>query len=156
MMAPLLVLAFLLVPLVEIYVIIQVGHAIGAWQTLVLLIVWSAIGAWIVKREGRRAWRAFRSAAESGRLPGREAADGALVLIGGTLLLTPGFVTDVVGLFLILPVTRPLARRALVGIATRRARRRLGSRSPGGGSWDGRQPWIEGEVIRRSDEPGDR
>jgi UPF0716 protein FxsA len=147
-----LVLAFLLVPLAEIYVIIQVGHAIGAWQTLVLLIVWSAIGAWIVKHEGRRAWRSFRAAAESGRLPGREAADGALVLVGGTLLLTPGFITDVVGLFLVLPFTRPLARRLAIRLAARRATRRL--RGRGSGRWDGRADGgvIDGEVLRRPDE----
>jgi UPF0716 protein FxsA len=146
-----LVLAFLLVPLAEIYVIIQVGHAIGAWQTLVLLIVWSAIGAWIVRREGRRAWRAFRGAAQSGRLPGREAADGALVLVGGTLLLTPGFITDVAGLFLVLPFTRPLARRALIAFAGRHAARRVTGRRARGGAWRGEV--IDGEIVPPPDEP---
>jgi len=156
-----LLLAFLLVPLAEIYVIIQVGHAIGGWQTLVLLIVWSAIGAWIVRHEGRRAWRAFREAARSGRLPGREAADGALVLVGGTLLLTPGFITDVVGLVLVLPFTRPVARRALIAFAGRRAARRVAGSGPGGagrgagggggGRWSGGV--IDGEITRPPDEP---
>ncbi|MGZ4592646.1 MAG: FxsA family protein [Actinomycetes bacterium] len=130
-MGALLVVAFLLVPVVEIYVIIQVGHAIGALPTVVLLVVESLIGAWLLKREGRSAWSALREAAASGRLPGRELADAGLVLVGGTLLLTPGFVTDVVGFFFVLPPTRPLARRVLLWFVARRAARALGGR----GAW---------------------
>ncbi|MFF0267891.1 FxsA family protein [Kribbella sp. NPDC004536] len=114
-------LALLLVPIVEIYVIIQVGHAIGGWPTIGLLILESALGAWLVKREGRRAWKALQSALQTGKLPGRELTDGGLVLIGGTLLLTPGFVTDIFGFFFILPFTRPLARRAVTRFINRRA-----------------------------------
>lgn len=109
----LLVLAFLIVPLVEIYVLIQVGQVIGAWWTIALLILDSLIGGWLIKREGRRAWDALNTALHNGRMPARELADGALILIGGTLMLTPGFVTDSVGILLILPVTRPIARRIL-------------------------------------------
>jgi UPF0716 protein FxsA len=125
------VFAFIAVPIAEIYVIIQIGHAIGGWQTAVLLLGWSAFGAWLVKREGRRAWSAFRAAASSGRLPGREVADAALVLVGGVLLLTPGFITDAVGLLLVVPFTRPLARRALSWYAARRALRGGGRRTAG-------------------------
>lgn len=115
----LLVAAFVVVPIVEIYVIIQVGQAIGPWWTILLLIADSVLGAWLVKREGRRAWAALQQAIGSGRMPSRELADGALVLIGGTLLLTPGFLTDIVGFFLLLPFTRPIARRSLIAFATR-------------------------------------
>ena len=125
---PLLLLAlFVAVPILEIYVILQVGSLIGAVPTVLLLIVESILGAWIVKREGRRAWEALRKAVRTGSLPGRELADAALVLVGGTLLLTPGFVTDVVGFFFVLPVTRPLARRALTAVLARRAARRTGA-----------------------------
>ncbi|HWD83165.1 MAG TPA: FxsA family protein, partial [Kribbella sp.] len=72
-------------------------------------------------REGRRAWKALQSALETGKLPGRELTDGGLVLIGGTLLLTPGFVTDVFGFFFVLPFTRPLARRLVTRFINRRA-----------------------------------
>lgn len=113
-------LALLLVPIVEIYVIIQVGQVIGGWPTVALLIAESAFGAWLIKREGRRAWAALQSSFETGKMPGRELADGALVLIGGTLLLTPGFVTDIFGFFFVLPFTRPLARRALTAFLGRR------------------------------------
>lgn len=118
---------FVIVPIVEIYVIIQVGQAIGAIPTLLLLIVESLIGAWLVKREGRRAWQALRETIQTGLLPGKELADAALILIGGTLLLTPGFVTDVVGFFFVLPFTRPLARRFVLYQAGRRVSLRMQS-----------------------------
>jgi UPF0716 protein FxsA len=146
-MAAALVLAFVAVPIAEIYVIIQIGHAIGGWQTAVLLLVWSAFGAWLVKREGRRAWSAFRAAAGSGRLPGREVADAALVLVGGVLLLTPGFITDAVGLFLVVPFTRPLARRLLLRYAARRAVRGADRRSAGVRVVDGE--WVDSDRIDR-------
>ena len=107
-MPALLFLAFLVMPLVELWVILQVGDAIGGWWTVLLLLVDSAIGAVIVRREGRRAWRAFREALQAGRWPADEVAQGALVLVGGALLLTPGFVTDVMGLAFVLPPTRAL------------------------------------------------
>jgi UPF0716 protein FxsA len=112
-------LTFLLTPIVEIYVIVQVGQAIGAWQTVALLLIESAIGVWLLKREGRRAWRELRLALNQARVPAKELADGALVLVGGTLLVTPGFVTDVVGFFCVLPFTRPLARRVLLAYIAR-------------------------------------
>jgi len=151
-----LLLAFVLVPVVEIYVIIQVGQVIGAWWTVLLLIADSVFGSWLVKREGSRAFEALRQALSTGRMPAKELSDGALILIGGTLMLSPGFVLDVVGLFLILPFTRPLARRVLAAVV---ARRLLGPR--GGGQMGGPQggqnstrpgagpqgPIVRGEVI---------
>lgn len=115
-----LVLLLLVVPTLEIAVIIGVGRVIGAWPTLALLLLESAFGAWLVKREGARTWSALATALNSGRMPSRQLADAALVLVGGTLLLTPGFVTDLVGFVFILPFTRPLARRALEAVVTRR------------------------------------
>lgn len=117
-----LVLAFLLMPIVEIYVIIQVGQAIGAWPTVALLVAESLLGGWIVRREGRRAWRALQETLQRGVMPDRELADAALVLVGGVLLLTPGFVTDVFGFLFVLPFTRPLVRTALARYAARRVR----------------------------------
>ena len=111
--------AFVVVPLVEIYVLIQVGQVIGAWWTIALLIADSILGSWLIRREGRRAWQGLTTALESGRMPARELADAALILVGGTLMLTPGFVSDAVGLFVIMPFTRPLARRVLTRVVTR-------------------------------------
>ncbi len=111
---------FIVVPLVEIYVIIQVGQAIGPWWTILLLIVDSILGSWLIRHEGSRAWRALREALDSGRMPARELADGALILVGGTLMLAPGFVTDAFGVLMILPVTRPLFRRLLTSVVANR------------------------------------
>ncbi|HET6697590.1 MAG TPA: FxsA family protein [Nocardioidaceae bacterium] len=116
----LLVVLFVVMPLAEIYVLIQVGQVIGAWWVILLLIADSVLGSYLLKREGGRAWGALREALRAGQLPTNQLADGALVLVGGTLLLTPGFITDVFGFFFILPVTRPLARRLLLRFATQR------------------------------------
>ncbi|MGL5931038.1 MAG: FxsA family protein [Dermatophilaceae bacterium] len=112
--------ALLVVPVLEIAVIVAVGRTIGGWPTLGLLIVESLIGAWLVKREGSRAFGALSEALRSGRMPSRQLADAALVLVGGALLLTPGFATDAVGFLFILPVTRPWARRWLEVVVARR------------------------------------
>ena len=113
-------LALLVVPVAEIAIIVAVGSVIGGWQTIALLLAESALGAYLVKREGARSWQALRVALNTGQMPGRELADATLVLIGGTLLLTPGFLTDIVGFFFILPLTRPITRRWLQGVVERR------------------------------------
>jgi UPF0716 protein FxsA len=112
---------FIVVPVLEIYVLIQIGHVIGAGWTILLLIADGILGSMLVRHEGRRAWRALTDAIGSGRMPHRELADGALVLVGGTLLLAPGFITDIAGLLCILPMTRPLVRRALTRALAGRA-----------------------------------
>lgn len=112
--------AFVVMPLIEIYAVIQVGQVIGAWWTITILVADSLLGAWLIKHEGSRAWRALQAKLAEGGVPGKELADGALVLIGGTLLLTPGFVTDAIGFLLVLPVTRPVFRRLLTAYAASR------------------------------------
>src|SRR6188768_3547633 len=116
----LLFVAFIAVPLIEIYVIIQIGQVIGAWWTILLLIADSVFGSWLVKREGGRAWEALSVALQEGRMPHKELADGILILVGGLLMLTPGFVLDIVGAICILPFTRPVGRRALSGFVSRK------------------------------------
>ena len=137
--------ALLLVPIIEIYVIIQVGQVIGAVWTIVLLIADSIFGSWLIKHEGRRAWEALTATIDSGRMPARELADGALILVGGTLMISPGFVTDIAGILLILPFTRPVARRILTRVVTRRLTDgRYDLRRPGAGP---EGPVVRGEVI---------
>jgi UPF0716 protein FxsA len=119
-------LALLVVPVAEIALIVAVGQVIGGWPTVALLLVESALGAYLVKREGRRSWHALQEALKTGRMPGRELADAALVLIGGTLLLTPGFLTDLAGFFFILPFTRPVTRRWLQRVVERHLAQRSG------------------------------
>lgn len=147
--------AFVLVPLAEIYVIVQVGQVIGAWWTIVLLVVDSLIGAWLIRREGAKAWQALGDALSSGRMPARELADGGLILIAGTLMLTPGFLSDIVGILLILPLTRPLARGVLTRVVSRRLVLvgvpdvgRPGSGGPSGQSPSGRRPGAPGPVVQ--------
>ncbi|WP_433338593.1 FxsA family protein [Spirillospora sp. CA-294931] len=160
-----LVLAFLLTPVLEIYVIIQVGQVIGGWPTVALLLAESLIGGWIVRREGRRAWRALTATFQRGDVPDRELADGALILVGGVLLLTPGFVTDVFGFLFVLPFTRPLVRRLLTRYAARRVRvagARAGVFPPGLGDLGFGAPQaqprpggpvVRGEVVHDEDAP---
>ncbi|MEV0166763.1 UPF0716 protein FxsA [Nonomuraea fuscirosea] len=107
----LLFLAFLVVPVLEIWLLIQIGSVIGGPATIALLIADSLLGAWLVRREGRRAWRVLQDAIKSGRMPDRELADGGIILVGGTLLLTPGFFLDVFGFLCLIPFTRPMMRR---------------------------------------------
>lgn len=105
-MFPPLLIVLLVVPLLEIYVLIQVGDVIGVPLTIVALIAMSLIGAWLLKREGLATWSRVRASMAEGRLPTSELTDGAMILFGGALMLTPGFLTDVLGLLLILPPTR--------------------------------------------------
>jgi UPF0716 protein FxsA len=139
-----LVAAFVVVPLVEIYLVIQVGQVIGVWWTILILVADSVLGAWLIRREGGRSFRALQSALSSGRMPARELADGALILVGGTLLLTPGFATDAFGMLLILPFTRPVARRLLTTVV---ARRLVVIPPPGRTRGGGTGPVVPGEVI---------
>ena len=90
--------------------VIKVPEAIGAGATIGLIVASSLLGTWLLKHQGRAVWRRFTAAIAEGRAPTREVADGALVVFGGALLIVPGFVTDVIGLFLLAPATRPFAR----------------------------------------------
>ena len=85
---------FVAVPLAELFLLIQLGQVIGPWWTILVLLADGVLGSWLVKREGGRAWRALSAALSSGRMPSAELADGALILVGGTLLITPGFISD--------------------------------------------------------------
>lgn len=157
-------LAFLLVPLLELVVIIQVGEAIGAWWTVVLLVADSIMGAVIVKREGARAWRDFRVAIAEHRWPGAEVVNGALVLVGGALLLTPGFVTDAVGLLCVLPGSRNLIARTLrtrvsplplrvVDLGAERMTTNRGQPDPQHGQPQGETLDVEVVSVERDDPP---
>lgn len=134
-MAAALVVLFLVVPLVELYLIIQVGAAIGALNTIALLILMGVLGAVLMRREGLGVARRIQSQLQGGRLPGRELVDGFLILFGGALLLAPGFLTDLLGLALLVPPLRALARAAL---ARRFQARVVGRHYPGGGPPAGR------------------
>jgi UPF0716 protein FxsA len=135
---PLLVLLFIVVPIIELYVIIEVGQAIGIVPTLAILIGDALLGSLLLRQQGRQAWARFNRALDERRFPGKEVADGLMIAIGGTLLLTPGFVTDVFGLILLVPPTRAVVRRGLQGIVGRRFRVVSGPASWGYGRMRGR------------------
>ena len=116
----LLVVLFIVVPIAELYVIIQIGGLIGLWPTLALLLADALLGSFLLRHQGRGAWRRFNEAIAARRFPGREVADGAMIVIGGTLLLTPGFITDVFGVIFLLPPTRAIVRRLGRSYFTRR------------------------------------
>lgn len=111
---------FVLVPLAELWVLLTVGDALGVVPTILILLADSIIGGVLLRTQGRGAWRRFVAALRAGRPPSRELADGLLIVIGGALLLTPGFLTDVVGILLLVPPSRALVRRALERTIARR------------------------------------
>jgi UPF0716 protein FxsA len=112
---------FIVVPILELWVIIEVGGLIGILPTLALLLAMSILGATLLRHQGRGAWQRFNLAIAQRRFPGREVADGLMITIGGVLLLTPGFITDALGLLLLLPPSRAIARRLVLAYIGRRA-----------------------------------
>lgn len=129
-MAVLLFVLLLAVPVAELWVIVQVADGIGVIPTLLLLLAVSIAGAWLLKQQGTATWRRMREALRRGEMPTSEATDGALILLGGALLITPGFLTDVVGLVLLLPPSRAAVKRLVRAAFARRVRRRWGIAEP--------------------------
>lgn len=118
----------LVIPIVELWVIVQVAGSIGVLETIALLIVVSVTGAWLLKQQGMQMWRRLQATLQRGEVPTKEVTDGALILFGGALLLTPGFVTDAVGIVLLLPPTRAAIKGAARRTLARWGRRRTGVR----------------------------
>jgi UPF0716 protein FxsA len=148
-----LVLLFIVVPIAELAVIIQVGQAIGVWWTIAILIADSILGSVLLRVQGRSAWRRFNVAVQNARVPAREVLDGALVITGGVLLLTPGFITDILGLLLLISPTRAVVRAVLVRrlerrmiVAATRARRQPYD-------VDGTATDVEADGLQRPREP---
>ena len=125
-MGPLLLLLLLVVPVAELWVIVKIADGVGIVPTLLLLLFVSVAGAWLLKREGVATWRRLRETLRRGEMPTSEVTDGALILLGGALLLTPGFLTDVVGLVLLFPASRALIKRAVRRMFSRRVKSRFG------------------------------
>ena len=145
-----LLLIFIVVPLAELYVIFKVGEAIGYPLTILILAVDSIVGSLLLKSQGRAVWRRFSETMAAGRMPHREVLDGVMVIFGGAFLITPGFLTDVLGVLLLIPPTRALLRRLVVralgsrvtiGVAGAAARRR----GRGGFDVDGTATEVDGD-----------
>jgi UPF0716 protein FxsA len=138
---------FILVPLAELYVILKVGDAIGALWTILLLAADSVLGSLLLRTQGRSVWRRFNTALGEGKMPHREVLDGVLVVFGGAFLITPGFITDVVGLLLLIPPTRAAIRRLLVSRLGRRIA--VNATTRGGMRYD-----VEGTAREDPSPPG--
>jgi UPF0716 protein FxsA len=142
-----LVVVFIVVPIAELYVIWKVGDAIGIWLTLALLAADSVLGSLLLRAQGRSVWGRFNTALAEGKIPHREVIDGVLVIFGGAFLITPGFLTDIVGLVLLIPPTRALIRRLVV--------RRLGRRIVVSTTTRSRVPYdVEGTAREETAPPG--
>ena len=102
------------IPVLEVYVIVRIGDAIGFLPTIAALVATSLIGVRLMRSQGRAVVRAFSAAIAAGRPPAREALDGVLVFVGGALLMAPGFITDVIGAALLAPPSRSALRRWIV------------------------------------------
>jgi UPF0716 protein FxsA len=141
---PVLLLLFICVPIAELAVIIQVGREIGLLPTVAILVLDSILGSMLLRSQGRAAWRRFNEAVAGGRVPARETIDGVLVVFGGALLLTPGFLTDAVGLALLIPPSRALVRAFLV----RRLAHRMVAAAAAGRAGPGRRSYdVEGTAT---------
>src|SRR5919107_2483807 len=138
----LLVLLFIVVPIAELALLIEVGQLIGVWWTIALLIADAMLGSWLLRTQSRAAWRRFNEALANGRVPHREVVDGVLVILGGVLLLTPGFITDVFGLLFLFPPTRVVLRRLLV----RRGALKVVGAMPGTASPPNGRPRHPGDI----------
>ncbi|MBD3415328.1 MAG: membrane protein FxsA [Candidatus Aminicenantes bacterium] len=101
-----LLLLFTLIPLIELYILIKVGGMIGAFNTILIIVITGILGAYLARSQGFKVIQKINLAMEQGRTPAQELLEGLFILIGGFTLLTPGFVTDLMGLSMLLPLTR--------------------------------------------------
>ena len=160
-MLPLLFILFIAIPIAELWLIIEIGGAIGILPTLALLVIGSLVGAALARSQSRVAWERFNSALAEGRIPGREAFDGAMIILGGALLLTPGFITDVFGIAFLLPPTRAVIRGFITRLVARRgaiafrvARFGYGKRPGAGSPGRGRRTYdYEGSASEVTEPP---
>ena len=145
-----LIVVFIVLPLAELYVILKVGDAIGAVWTILLLAADSLLGSLLLRSQGRAVWNRFNTALAEGKMPHREVMDGVLVIFGGAFLITPGFITDVIGLLLLIPPTRALVRSRVVRRLGRRVTVGVGGRR---GRGRPRDYDVEGSAREYGDEP---
>src|SRR5256714_13916984 len=148
-----LIVIFIVVPLAELYVILKVADSLLGWPlTIALLAADSLLGSWLLRSQGRAVWNRFNEALRAGRVPHNEVIDGVLVIFGGAFLITPGFITDVLGLVLLVPPTRRLVRLAARRSLERRAI--VAVAGPPGRSRRGHDYDVEGTASEGDSETG--
>ncbi|KRE51217.1 FxsA family protein [Paenibacillus sp. Soil522] len=113
---------FIVVPIVELWGIFQVGSWIGGWNTFFILILMGLAGAYLARTEGRRVWGEAQQQMQAGQIPGQTLLDGLCVLAGGILLLMPGFISDIVGITLLIPASRIYYRQIMLQWIEKRMR----------------------------------
>lgn len=119
----LLIVLLVTVPILEVWLLIKVGQQLGLLPTILILVAEAIIGALLMRHEGSRAWKALNDAFTNGKVPTGELADAALILVGGLLLMLPGFLSDVIGFLFLLRSTRPVARKIIAFFVARRINR---------------------------------
>lgn len=154
---PVLLALFFIVPLVEIFILIQMGGWIGVWPTVALVIFTAVLGAYLLRLQGFATLRRFQQSLDRGELPATQLVEGFFLLLGGALLLTPGFFTDAIGFACLIPTTRVLMaqaviKRGLIQAHSRSSASEHDGAGPASGAGDRRT--IEGEWEREPDPPG--
>src|SRR5262245_47806156 len=139
-----LILLFVVAPLVELAVIVQVAVNIGVLPTIALLVAVSVVGAWLAKREGLAVLERIQRSLDRRELPNKEVADGGLILLAGALMIAPGFISDCLALVLLFPPTRALVRPLVLRLAARRGRAAVMSRVGGMGGTTWTAGWGSG------------
>jgi UPF0716 protein FxsA len=148
-----LILLFTTVPLLELALLLWIGSRVGVLPTVALILLTGVLGAALARHQGFATWRRFDAALSEGRLPGRELAEGLLILVAGAVLLTPGVLTDAAGFLILVPAVR----KPLIDRVVRAARRRMvvaGPR-PGDSSEAGSPTGAPGSGSAGGSEPGD-
>ncbi|PYI57060.1 FxsA family protein [Paenibacillus flagellatus] len=112
-MGRLLAVLFIVVPALEIWAIVEIGQRIGGWQTFGLLLLTGFVGAYVSKREAAKVWAEAQRQLSMGQMPTQSILDGICIFAGGLMLMSPGFLSDIAGIVLLLPFTRPLLRGVL-------------------------------------------
>lgn len=152
---PILMTLFLVVPIIEIYLLIKVGSYIGILPTIALVVLTAVIGASLLRSQGMQTYLRFNQSLSEGRMPANEILEGVALLIGGALLLTPGFFTDLIGFFCLLPITRQPVVAFIVNRFNPMSRMNMrGIVYPPSGSPPSNKPGnvYEGKVTNHSDE----
>lgn len=145
---PIFAFLFLVVPIIEIYLLIQVGAVIGALPTILLVVATAVIGAYLLRQQGLSTLSRFQQNMATGVLPAREMLEGVLLLIGGALLMTPGFFTDAIGFMCLIPMTRQLFVAQLI----KRSVGKVGGMTGTSGVSSGDDDIIEGEFSRKPEQ----
>lgn len=148
---PLFIVLFIGIPLLEIYLFIHVGHAIGAFNTVALVVFTAVLGVWMLRLQGLATWFRVQQALAQGQAPAIEMLEGLILLVSGALLLTPGFFTDTVGFLLLVPAIRRALALYLIRNGTLRAQVRPGAGAGAGPFRRGNDDFIEGEFHREDD-----